>query len=63
MGVLAGIDKGLQSIGIDISDQKSEFVSCHFDGAPVNMGKHNGVAKNIEERVGDHLKQSALRCP
>ena len=56
MGVIAGIDKGLQSIGIDICDQKSKLVSCNFDGASViNIGKHNGVAKNYSSGSGDHL--------
>ena len=30
-------------------------MSCNFDGASVNMGKHNGVAKKVQEGVGDHL--------
>ena len=53
--VLAGIDKGLQSIGIDICDQKSKFVSCNFDGVSVNMGKHNVIAKKLQRWVGDNL--------
>ena len=55
MGVLAGIDKGLQYIGIDICDQKSKLVSCDFDGTSVNMGKHKCVAKKLQERVRDNL--------
>ena len=52
MGVFAGIDKGLQSIRIDICGQKSNIVSCHFDGASVNMGMHNGVAKMCRSGSG-----------
>ena len=54
VGVLAGMDKGLQSIGTDICVLKSKFLSFNFNGASVNMGTHNGVAKKVQEWIGNH---------
>ncbi|XP_072015069.1 zinc finger protein 862-like [Amphiura filiformis] len=54
-GVLKGIDKALETVGVNVDTQKEKVVACNFDGAAVNMGKHNGVAKKLKDRVGEHL--------
>ena len=54
-GVLEGINKGLQSVGVDEQVLKEKLVACNFDGAAVNMGKDNGVAKQIQDNIGEHV--------
>ena len=52
MGVIAVIDKRLQSIGIDICDQKSKLVSCNFDGASVIWANTMALSKNHRSGSG-----------
>ena len=54
-GVLLGIEEGLRSVGVDEDVLKEKLVACNFDGAAVNMGKENGVARKIRDRVGEHV--------
>ena len=50
-----GIDAGLLSIGVTEEIKKQKLIACNFDGASVHMGKDNGVAKKLTDRVGDHM--------
>ncbi|XP_033753177.1 zinc finger protein 862-like [Pecten maximus] len=50
-GVLQGIDRALETIGIDENAFKSKLVGCNFDGAAVMMGQKGGVAAKVKERV------------
>ncbi len=54
-GVLKGIKEGLKSVGVDENVMKEKLISSNFDGAAVNMGRENGVAKKIRDEVGDHV--------
>lgn len=54
-GVLKGLDIGLESVGVSETVQKEKLIACNFDGAAVNMGQKNGVAKRLKDRIGNHL--------
>ena len=50
-GVLQGIIKGLQYIGIDEEVLRKKLVCCNFDGAAVMLGHKSGDAVRMQEMV------------
>ncbi|XP_060084946.1 zinc finger protein 862-like [Ylistrum balloti] len=50
-GVLDGIDKGLENIGLTRDLVDAKIVGCNFDGASVMLGAKNGVAAKIRNRL------------
>ena len=61
-GVLKGIDEGLNTIGVTEQMQMDKMVACNFDGAAVNMGKHNRVAKKLKDWIDDHIVVVHCTC-
>ena len=53
--MLEAIDKGLERVEVNIEQQKKKMVGCNFDGSSVMLGKQSGVAKRLDERVGNYL--------
>lgn len=50
------MEAGITEEGLkDIESRKQKIVGCNFDGASVNMGKHNGVATKLKQKFGHHI--------
>ncbi|KAJ8019340.1 hypothetical protein HOLleu_42100 [Holothuria leucospilota] len=55
-GVLCALEAGITEVGLkDIESAKQKIVGCNFDEASVNMGKHNGVATKLKQKLGHHI--------
>lgn len=57
-GVVDAIKRGLLKCDIDIdklSDQKAKLVCVNLDGAAVNLGAKNGVAKKLSDSVDNNV--------
>ena len=51
---LAAIDNSLATYaGVSMDMQKEKLVNINLDGAPVNMGVHNGVGVLQQRMIGD----------
>ena len=54
-GVLQAIDNALSLVGVDMEAQRGKLVNINLDGASVNMGIYNGVAAQLQKRLGFHV--------